>query len=153
MLFRLLLTVEERRIVAPAANGDGRVGANVVAISALQTNAPPAIRARTMFANQNDASRIERADQLHERVDVAADDALARFHSLDRRDRESGLERELPLIDSRKGARRSKLCRRYHRVLWLSSRSVARKGWDRQSDILHINYNVSNICTMLAGGS
>ena len=47
-----------------------------------------------------DPGLLERRDELHERIHIAADDPVACFHALDRRDGEPGQLRELALIDS-----------------------------------------------------
>jgi hypothetical protein len=55
------------------------------------------------FADQFDAGRAERAGELHQRIDVTADDAVACFHALDGRDRQAGRLGQLALVDAEKG--------------------------------------------------
>ena len=52
---------------------------------------------------------LERPDQLHQRIDVAADHAVARLHALDRRNRQAAQIGELALIDAEKRAGGPKL--------------------------------------------
>src|SRR6516164_8647176 len=51
------------------------------------------------FADQFDARGRQRIDELHQRVDSAPDDPLARFHALDRGQRETRALGEFALID------------------------------------------------------
>src|SRR5215471_17519622 len=51
------------------------------------------------FADQFDARGRKRVDELHQRVDIAPDDPLARFHALDRGQRETRALGEFALID------------------------------------------------------
>ena len=48
-----------------------------------------------VVGNQLDAERIERSDELHQRIDIAADDAFACLHALDGRQRQPGRFGEL----------------------------------------------------------
>ena len=57
---------------------------------------------------------VERRDQLHQRLDVAADHAVARLHALDGRQRETRSLREGALIDSGERAGGAQLSRRDH---------------------------------------
>ena len=51
-----------------------------------QPHAAPTCRAVRAVGDQYDPEFIERADQLHERVDIAANDTVAGFHALNSRD-------------------------------------------------------------------
>ncbi len=64
-----------------------------------QAHAAAAPRADRAFRDQFDAGRMQRADQLHQRIDVAAHHAIARLHALDGRQGQAGQLGQLPLID------------------------------------------------------
>ena len=66
---------------------------------AQKPNPAPASLAGGALADQFDTGGVERPDELFERIDIAANDRLARFHALDGGQREAGEFRELPLID------------------------------------------------------
>src|SRR5256885_8863725 len=51
----------------------------------LQPDAAAAAVARRALVDELDPEAVKRGDQLHQRLDVAADHAVARFHALDRR--------------------------------------------------------------------
>src|SRR5262249_47901774 len=51
------------------------------------------------FPDQFDARSRERIDEFHQRVDISPDDPLARFHALDRGQRETRALGEFALID------------------------------------------------------
>ena len=50
--------------------------ATTIIMSCLQPDAAPALGAGAALADQHDAGRLERADELHQQVDVAADHVL-----------------------------------------------------------------------------
>ncbi len=52
------------------------------------------------FADQLDAIGRKRIDQLHQRVDIAAHDAVARFHALNGWQRQAGNLRQLALVEA-----------------------------------------------------
>jgi len=54
--------------------------------------------------NQFDPQRLERSNKLHQRIDIAPDNALARLHALDRRQRQPGRFSKPALIDAKKRA-------------------------------------------------
>ena len=62
-----------------------------------------------VIADELDANTGERRDELHERVDVAADHVLARLHTLDRRHGQARQLGELSLVDTQEGTRRPQL--------------------------------------------
>ena len=70
--------------------------------SGPQPHAAPAGHAGGALADEFDAGGIERGNQFHEGVDVAANDALAGFHPLDRRDGKPGQIGKFALIDAEK---------------------------------------------------
>jgi hypothetical protein len=72
--------------------------------------------ARRVVGDQLNAERLERPNELHQRIDVAANDAVAGFHALDGRQRQSSRFSERPLIDTEKGARRPELARCNHAI-------------------------------------
>ena len=76
----------------------------------LEPHAAAAGLARRALPDQLDAGAVERADELHQRIDIAADDALARLHALDRRHRQAALRGELALVDAEEGAGGAQLC-------------------------------------------
>src|SRR5215472_6285340 len=57
------------------------------------------------FPDQFDARGRKRIDELHQRVDISPDDSLARFHALDRGQRETRALGEFALIDLQQRAR------------------------------------------------
>src|SRR6266478_2172203 len=73
-------------------------------------------RARDARIDQFDPRSIKRGNQLHERIDVAADHAVAGFHALDRRHRKVRLLSHLPLIDIQERARSPELIGSDHDV-------------------------------------
>ena len=80
-----------------------------------RTPRPPEWLARVV-GDELDAERIEGGDELHQRIDVAADHALARFHALDGRQRQPGRFSELALINAEKRARSPELAGGDHRA-------------------------------------
>jgi hypothetical protein len=66
------------------------------------------------FADQLDPCGVEGRDQLHQRVDVAAHDVVARFHPLDGRHRQARESGQLALVDAEQGAGRAHLRRGDH---------------------------------------
>ena len=85
---------------SPIAPGDLR-GVHV----RLQSHSAPAGVAHRAFGDQLDAGRIERSDQLHQRIDISAYDSLARLHALNCRNRQAGQFRERFLVDTEKRPR------------------------------------------------
>tara|TARA_B100000614_G_scaffold224301_1_gene213093 strand:- start:255 stop:587 length:333 start_codon:yes stop_codon:yes gene_type:complete len=75
----------------------------------LQSNAAPSALTDRPFADQLDPGRIERTNQLRQRVDIASDDAVAAFHPLNRRNGQTRQSGKLPLVDTEKGSRGTKL--------------------------------------------
>src|SRR5690606_37382535 len=82
--------------------------------SSLEAHAAPPAGAGRPFADQLDASGIERIDDFHERIDVAADGPRARLHPLDGREGQARRLGKRTLVDAQKGARGAKLCGSYH---------------------------------------
>jgi hypothetical protein len=70
--------------------------------------------ARGAFADQFDPSGRKRIDKLHQRIDIPAHDSAARFHALDRGQRESRALGELALIDIQQRPRGPHLGSSYH---------------------------------------
>ena len=73
---------------------------------------PPAEAAPSPISSM--PKRVERADQLGEGIDIAADDAVARLHALDGGDGEARLVGEAALVNAEKGPRGAKLRGSYH---------------------------------------
>ena len=65
----------------------------------LQPHAATAAALTASSAISSMPAALSAADQLHQRIDIAADHAVARFHALDRRDRQAREFRELALVD------------------------------------------------------
>ena len=82
----------------------------------LLPHAPAAGMARSLGRDEFDAQRFEGADELHQRIHVAADHILARFHALDGRQRQPGRFGELALINAEERARGPELAGGDHRV-------------------------------------
>src|SRR6185312_16176348 len=76
--------------------------------SGFETDATAAAVTCGSLADEFHPCAVERGDQLHQRIDIASNDPVARFHALDGRDRESGEDGERALIDTEEGARRPK---------------------------------------------
>lgn len=70
--------------------------------SFLETNAAATAIACGSIPDEFDTSAIQRADKLHQRVHIAANNAIAGFHPLNCRQGEPRLFGKLPLIDSGK---------------------------------------------------
>src|SRR5262249_25099067 len=68
----------------------------------LQPHATPTVVADRPFADQFDPRTCQRVDKLHQRIDVPSDDAVARFHALDRGQRETRTFGQLALINPQK---------------------------------------------------
>src|SRR5216683_6275730 len=79
-----------------------------------QAYATTAALADRIFIDELNPGGTQSIDQLHKRVDIAADDAIARFHPLDGRDRQPGEFSKLPLIDPQKSTGRPHLSRSDH---------------------------------------
>jgi hypothetical protein len=75
----------------------------------LETDASPAFRARGIVSDQLNAGTIKGIDHFGQRVDHASHYAVARFHALDRWQRDAGEIGKLPLVDTEKGASGSHL--------------------------------------------
>src|SRR5581483_7019394 len=89
-----------------------RTAVSAIAGSCLQAHAAPAALAHGSHTDQLDARCVERFDQLHERVDIAADHAVACLHSLNRGKRKASHLGQLALIDSKQSPRSPQLRRR-----------------------------------------
>src|SRR3990170_168462 len=68
--------------------------------SSLQPHAAACALACRSLADQFDAGSVKRLDQLHERVDIAADHPVARFHPLNGGERQPGHLGQLALVNS-----------------------------------------------------
>src|SRR5262245_10384536 len=75
----------------------------------LQPDAAAAAARRRALADQLDAGNRERVDQLHQGIDIAADDAFGALHALDRRQRQGAELREFALVDPQQSAGGPKL--------------------------------------------
>ena len=67
----------------------------------LEPNAPSIANAPDVFANEFDSGGIKRFDNLGQRINNATDVTFAAFHSLDRRQRNTGEFSELTLINTK----------------------------------------------------
>jgi hypothetical protein len=79
---------------------DGRSA--ILCLSPLQPHTTPTGVTDCPFPDQFDARRRKRVDEFHQRVDISPDDPVARFHALDRGQRETRALGELALIDPQK---------------------------------------------------
>src|ERR1051325_11903594 len=79
-----------------------------------QTHAAAAALAYRALVDQLDTGAVQRGDQLHQRLDVAADHAVARLHALDGGQREARRFGERCLVEARKGPRGAQLARGDH---------------------------------------
>src|SRR5258705_6675448 len=80
----------------------------------LQPDAAAAGFARRALVDELDPKAVERGDQLHQRLHIAADYAVARFHALDRGQRKPRGLGERPLIDAGERPGGPQLSRRDH---------------------------------------
>jgi len=69
-----------------------------VATTGRVPDAAPAALAHRIVRNQFDAERIERRDELHQRIHVAANHAFTGLHALDGRQRKPSGFSELALV-------------------------------------------------------
>jgi hypothetical protein len=81
-----------------------------------EANPAPAGRTRNARIDQFDPRTLQGRNQLHERIDVAADDAVARFHALDGGDRKIRKVGGLPLIYVQERTGRPELVGRNHEM-------------------------------------
>src|ERR1700730_10391156 len=89
---------------------------------ARRARAPPshaasAIVAARVLADQFDTGAVERVDHPGQRLDDAAHRADARFHPLDRRQRDACEFGERPLVNAQQRPRRPHLERRDHATI------------------------------------
>jgi hypothetical protein len=82
--------------------------------SPLQPHTTPTGVTDRSFPDQFDACGRKRIDELHQRVDISPDDPLARFHALDRGQRETRALGEFALIDLEQRPRGPHLSSSYH---------------------------------------
>ena len=101
-----------RRQCAGASGASSR--ASPVHGDALEADAAAAGLAGRAFADELDAGGIEGADEPHQRIDVAANDAFARFHALDGGHRQAGKVGKLALVEPGERPRGAKLRGRNH---------------------------------------
>src|SRR6266571_982262 len=80
----------------------------------LEPYAATGVRACGIVGDEFDAAGVKRCHQLHQRIDIAADHAVARLHSLDGRERQAGQLGELALVDAKQRTRGTKLCSSNH---------------------------------------
>src|SRR5581483_5114744 len=90
---------------------DERASAGAVA----QSDASAAARTRGSLVYEFDPGRLERAHHLHQRLDDAADNPVARLHSLNGRKRDPGGVRKGLLLHADQRPCGSHLCRGQHR--------------------------------------
>jgi hypothetical protein len=67
----------------------------------LEPNAPSIANASDVFTNEFDSGSIERLDNPGQRINNATHVTFAAFHSLDRRQRNTGEFSELTLINTK----------------------------------------------------
>jgi hypothetical protein len=73
---------------------------SAIAGSSLQPRAAASALACRSLADQFYAGSVKRPDQLHERVDIASDHPVARFHPLNGGERQPGHLGQLALVNS-----------------------------------------------------
>jgi hypothetical protein len=91
---------------------DGRSA--ILCLSPLQPHTTPTGVTDRSFPDQFDACGRKRIDELHQRVDISPDDPLARFHALDRGQRETRALGEFALVDLQQRPRGPHLSPGYH---------------------------------------
>src|SRR6185437_11249209 len=85
-------------------------------LARLQPHAATAAGTGRALADQFDPSRAERTHQLHQGIDIAAHNTVARLHALDRRHGQTGNLSQPPLVDAEQCTRRPHLPRRNHKL-------------------------------------
>src|SRR6185437_2573373 len=78
-------------------------------LTRFQTHAAPAARTARALADQLDPGGAQRIHQLHQRIDIAAHDAIARLHALNGRHRQAGDLGKAALVDAEQSASRLNL--------------------------------------------
>src|SRR5260221_6550251 len=81
-----------------------------------EPDAPAAGRTRSPRIDQLDAGVLKRGDQLHQRIDVGPDHAVAGFHALNGGNGKVSQVGCLPLIDIQEGAGGPELVGRDHEI-------------------------------------
>jgi hypothetical protein len=99
-----------RRAAAPANGPSQR---KLVPLP-FQPHAASAAVADRSLADQFDARRRQRFDEFHQRIHIAPDDPVARFHALDGGQRKTRTLGQLALIDLQQRSCGSHLCAGYH---------------------------------------
>src|SRR6266404_554812 len=100
-----------------------------------QPHASATIRARDARTDQFDARFIKRGNQLHQRIDIAADHTIAGFHALDRGYRKVRQISHLPLIDIQERARSPELMGRDHEYRFSQSNMLTPCEYHLQASI------------------
>jgi hypothetical protein len=77
-------------------------------------NPTPATLAHGAIVDQLDAEGIQPGDQLHQGVNIAADEAVAGFHPLNGRHRKARTLRQLALVNADQGTCSAELGSSYH---------------------------------------
>ena len=83
-------------------------------LTCFQADPPPSLRAERALRNQLDPGGVERSDQLHQRIDIAADHPFARLHALDCRDGKPGELGQPALVDAEQCPGGAQLRSSYH---------------------------------------
>ena len=90
------------RTIASAANPSNPATQTICRATGLEPHAAPAAVAVRPIVDQFYAGILERGDQLHQRIDVAPDHRLTRFHPLNGWRRKPRQLREPPLVEAEK---------------------------------------------------
>src|SRR3954454_12959257 len=83
----------------------------------FEPHAASAASADGTLPDQLDSILRQAVDELHERVDLAANHPLRSFHTLDRRHGEAAPVSELPLVEPQQGSGRPELRPSNHRTI------------------------------------
>jgi len=107
-----------------------------------ESHAAASSHTRHARIDQLDARILKRGNQLHERIDVAADHTVAGFHALDRRNRKVCQIGRLPLIDVQERAGGPELIGSNHEPGFSQSEAsmITRYGWGLKHQFTRIRY-------------
>ena len=82
----------------------------------FKPNTSPSGLTRRTFVDEFDSSSFKGGDQFHQRINIPANNAIAGFHPLDRRNRKTGESGSLSLVNIQQRSRGSKLICCDHRT-------------------------------------
>src|SRR5687767_3481793 len=112
------------KALASSAATQSRIADAAIARLFLQPDTATAAGTGRIRTDQLDPGLVQGRDQLHQRIDVAANHVLAGFHALNGGDRQSRPLRQAALVDPKERPRRAHLSRRDHAEPIASNRAL-----------------------------